>query len=647
GRPTWKRVRVDDLPMQLDLVPLGAWPADDQEDSESVLTTWLASGRATWSELGWQHTDEAWLVDMWRRWGVRVVTALARDDLAFPVLEGGTLRVLEGDEAARVPDRVIPPTPDGWLTFVDLIPTASSSMLELERVAMDWWGCELPKPKPTKDSAIRCPESVEVLRPESIAASVRDEYDDLDLDRVDWRAAPFTVAITGEHGAEWSLQLAFAKPPKFEEFFSGVLRSIFATYAARVRTIATATQRAREGEINAETWAELAELRRDDAEALADLRALVGTEAADTIDHCARHQLGVDVPVDEIVRRVFDKYREKPYWWKLPDHKRLMRRDLRRELRARGVQEPDDYVKEAMAAAIAEAEFAPLRRASGLLVLSDSMAKLASTLAADLDQDNKVREIEAAVITARPCTTARATTRVWVNLTGGRLHIRQFTEPDHAAANAYQLVLAREGTSWAVERLTVPPDVGDPGLNQDLEVIDAELHEEQTAQAVELLRDIEHAMEGVKGIKRQVKLGTEVTYVPRHLLEKPLPASVSAQWWMNRSPWRAGDFEAAEQLLVDGVEARQTQRSSQSVKLAPRGGAARKFELPKSHPQLLRGTPVERVPLEIVELHRARRTTKRSRSRGVAKHEPEVLVSSSPYLALTFNPSWQVKHVGS
>jgi hypothetical protein len=154
GSVTWEEKGLPELD-RLGLRPehaTDAWPQD--EDDARVAEAMVdildrlrspASVKGIWEELAWTEATQSFLDRAWARYGAEM-TARMRDtgwratDIKVPMRAGNTVAV-----GAHKPGTAIPPTVEGWDTFLRLAPQSEAKFGELDDAAMFWWSRHIPR----------------------------------------------------------------------------------------------------------------------------------------------------------------------------------------------------------------------------------------------------------------------------------------------------------------------------------------------------------------------------------------------------------------------------------------------------------------------------------------------------------------------
>lgn len=131
------------------------FPADEHEATVRAVKQ-IADDRlrysGDWPALGWSRAPSEWVERMWPQVGGLLVGALAKvsyynaQSQKIPVFAPAGLRIVNAGAAAGTAGvQVIPPTDEGWRTFLAQAPGAGLKWGELDETARWWWNRSIPR----------------------------------------------------------------------------------------------------------------------------------------------------------------------------------------------------------------------------------------------------------------------------------------------------------------------------------------------------------------------------------------------------------------------------------------------------------------------------------------------------------------------
>lgn len=125
------------------------WPADDTESSVRALVAQLPTelrNTYRWSGLGLRHAADGWLTEVWPTLGPLLQAGAKFIHVPVPIMVDGRLGSATGvwDGGIRG-GTLLPPTRDGWHTFLRLAPASGLKFGDLEAIGSDWWDRKIPR----------------------------------------------------------------------------------------------------------------------------------------------------------------------------------------------------------------------------------------------------------------------------------------------------------------------------------------------------------------------------------------------------------------------------------------------------------------------------------------------------------------------
>jgi len=408
GDYVWKAVSHD---IRGRPAALEDWDArEDDKETSRELARALERGEIDWGDLGWRWADPTWLHGFWGRFGPQIAEVLAETHV-LPVLSEGGLELQAGAVAVDAADRVMPPTDAGWRVFVDQANSSLHTHGDLNTVAQFWWsrpfarrrapivGRETKDPqKPVTRSAVACPLDVSGLRSLRLSERLSPHWESLDRDPKDWRDE-FSIELATEQGRPVVVEVRLQAPPTLSQLTEAVLTSLFEVHVALVGQL-DESERALGGGYSAQRWASV----QGDREAVTDhlyrLSDVLGTEAAEAIDFCARRSVArhssdevqaiIDLELAEVARH--------PEW---PDGDGLQaraRKAIKGALRARGVGDWQRLAEDAVDRAARPAKAKRVKSGDRATVTVSALPKPLRDAASDLGYRLETIGLEARAI---------------------------------------------------------------------------------------------------------------------------------------------------------------------------------------------------------------------------------------------------------
>ena len=148
------------------------WPADDDAETDLALSRAIAR-LSSWEHLRWEGASEAFVERWWARRGASIAEQLARkagDEERLPLVVDGELQ-LKGGPALR-DGALLPPTGEGWQSYLNLAPTSGEPWTSLRDVGDLWWGRKVPR-----DLLARAPEIDEETALSRLQRKLREARD--------------------------------------------------------------------------------------------------------------------------------------------------------------------------------------------------------------------------------------------------------------------------------------------------------------------------------------------------------------------------------------------------------------------------------------------------------------------------------------
>lgn len=133
-------IRPSDMPGGRTAAP---WPTDDDTETvQAIVATANELKQRPWPQWGWHFAPDQWVARVWPQVAKVVAYQLQKNSAhPLPILRD-TLELAVG---ADVMGHVLPPTHDGWRTFLQWAPQTDIDRHELEEAARYWWGRSLPE----------------------------------------------------------------------------------------------------------------------------------------------------------------------------------------------------------------------------------------------------------------------------------------------------------------------------------------------------------------------------------------------------------------------------------------------------------------------------------------------------------------------
>ncbi len=363
------------------LASFDEWSVDEDEElAGHKLTDDLAAGVVDWPSLGWAWADEGWIERFWEKQGLRVILALSGLEVALPVLEASGLQIIEGAGLAELAERVMPPTSLAFEVFRD---QANASLIpeeQLRAVAKFWWEREFSREQAPQILSrkregevartrvpVVCPKNVFTLRPRELTEILKPIWTSIDRSPRSWSTSARDIELPLTKG-HYRVSVCFAKPPSANDFAEEIMRQLFKQH---VRHAIAVDKRERAAGFSERPWAAILGARRKMIEHFGQLVDLLGEEAAQILDYCARRAAARRnaEDIETIITEVLSPYEQMPDWRTRKNLQKKAMVEIRKALRSRGIGDWKRLAQEAI-----EQVNRPKAAKSGPLVLPDDRA---------------------------------------------------------------------------------------------------------------------------------------------------------------------------------------------------------------------------------------------------------------------------------
>ena len=361
GSPVWSVVQEPSFRGE-------EWSADeiqrDADESAEELERLLANRSVTWKELNWGIADRDWLRSAWDSYGDRVVELVAAEGIRVPILDDDGMRLASGRDLTANAGRVIPPTESGWEFYQGAALRSTLKAGDVRDVARSWFqrayrrGDVAERERVELEgtpASVECPASVFALRPPHLVDQLTPIWEGLNRDN--WSADPLTLELMTFDDRTMSLEVAFGKPPSEAEFLRGVIQALFSDHMSSVHDVETASV-ALVNESAPARWMDYGRARTAAYESYRELESIVGSDAANAIDLCARRMASRTprLTPDEGIAEILARYaRRSPGWFDDPSVITAARQEVKRWLARTGIPDPAKKAEEGIAQAIERA----------------------------------------------------------------------------------------------------------------------------------------------------------------------------------------------------------------------------------------------------------------------------------------------------
>ena len=389
------------------------WPAvEDEEKAAEALAKDLGSGDIEWPSIGWGWAEASWSDRAWQRWGGRLVIALARSEVALPVIDDSGLRIVSGSELVRLAERVLPPTSQGWAVYRDQADASLYRQDRLKALSELWWGRDYARskaPQLLREAAegetarrrtpVICPDDVFTLRPRPLVDVLTPIWEALDRSPQTWSTAVMDLDLPLAESGEYRVAVGFPKPPSASEFVEAVNQRLFQRHVGLAVDLDERERALVEG-YSKQRWFAVQRARERMAEHFDRLAELLGEEAARVLDHCARRSVSRQSSegIQEIIAEVITPYSKMVDWSTRTELQKKARRDLKQTLRAHGVDEwrrlAEEAIDQATKPEVVESAPAAIPGDKAVATVADLPASLVEALA-KVDYRKETIDLEA------------------------------------------------------------------------------------------------------------------------------------------------------------------------------------------------------------------------------------------------------------
>ncbi|HRI08762.1 MAG TPA: hypothetical protein PKW35_13150, partial [Nannocystaceae bacterium] len=123
------------------------WPLDDDDRTAAALAQKFATLGPVrdHDDLGWSGASDAFLAKWWARFAEPLAAAFASawQPSLVPVVDDDGLAIASGPEVRAT--NLIPPTREGWKTYLALAPRSGESFTKLRDLGLAWWSRKIPQ----------------------------------------------------------------------------------------------------------------------------------------------------------------------------------------------------------------------------------------------------------------------------------------------------------------------------------------------------------------------------------------------------------------------------------------------------------------------------------------------------------------------